>query len=474
MTTSFELFLTTALLALVSALGSAVLGYPLGNWLASLRKLKALLSALLLVPFLLPSFLVGLVVLPFQGDTLSGLEAFAWIVSAHLLMNIGFIARVVAASSVPKEQLEAAQLDGATRWQSRLLVEIPQQLPGIASASLLVALYSATSYGLVLTLGRGQTQTLETEIAELALRELDLAGAGFVAILQTLITVIFFIVARRIGANPSTLFGETESKGSKLGALIAIAYLSAIAVVVGNVVLRVFTLNGGVVENLNNLATRGSREILNITLLEAAGNSFRNLFVCLLISLPIIWFVSGRKKSSLVVLIPIGVSPVVIGLLFLVGSGYLPGGLGNWWLVPLAQSIFLIPLGYQILRPARQSVEPEMLEAAQLDGANKLQSFTSIEAPVLARPLAAAISFMSLASLGEFGAASFLAYGSQATLPLAMFRLAGRPGEENLGMAMTAALILILLAFVVVYFISREPRSSLELSHRGAQDRQKV
>ncbi|MEY2826293.1 MAG: hypothetical protein RLZZ122_657, partial [Actinomycetota bacterium] len=231
MTTSFELFLTTALLALVSALGSAVLGYPLGNWLASLRKLKALLSALLLVPFLLPSFLVGLVVLPFQGDTLSGLEAFAWIVFAHLLMNIGFIARVVAASSVPKEQLEAAQLDGATRWQSRLLVEIPQQLPGIASASLLVALYSATSYGLVLTLGRGQTQTLETEIAELAIRELDLAGAGFVAILQTLITVIFFIVARRIGANPSTLFGETESKGSKLGAVIAIAYLSAIAVV---------------------------------------------------------------------------------------------------------------------------------------------------------------------------------------------------------------------------------------------------
>ena len=474
MTTSFELFLTTALLSLVSALGSAVIGYPLGNWLAGLKRLRALISALLLVPFLLPSFLVGLVILPFQGQTLSELGAFAWVVFAHLLMNIGFIARVVAASAVPKEQMEAAQLDGASRWQSRMLVEIPQQLPGIASASLLVALYSATSYGLVLTLGRGELETLETEIAELALRELDLAGAGLVAILQTLLTVIFFIIARRIGANPTTLFGETESKGSRLGAVIALAYLAAIAILVGNVIFRVFTLGGGVVQNLSNLATRGSREILNITLLEAAGNSFRNLLVCLLISLPVIWFVSGRKKSSLLVLIPIGISPVVIGLLFLIGAGYLPGGLGNWWLVPLAQSIFLIPLGYQILRPARKSVEPEMLEAAQLDGANRLQSFAAVEAPVIARPIAAAVSFMSLASLGEFGAASFLAYGSQATLPLAMFRLAGRPGEENLGMAMTAALILILLAFVVVYFISREPRSSLELNHRGAQDRQKV
>lgn len=474
MTTSFELFITTALLALVSALGSAVIGYPLGNWLAGLKRLRAVISALLLVPFLLPSFLVGLVILPFQGQTLSELGAFTWVVFAHLLMNIGFIARVVAASAVPKGQMESAQLDGASRWQSRMLVEIPQQLPGIASASLLVALYSATSYGLVLTLGRGELETLETEIAELALRELDLAGAGLVAILQTLITVIFFIIARRIGANPTTLFGETESKGSRLGAVIALAYLAAIAILVGNVIFRVFTLGGGVVQNLSNLATRGSREILNITLLEAAGNSFRNLLVCLLISLPVIWFVSGRKKSSLLVLIPIGISPVVIGLLFLIGAGYLPGGLGNWWLVPLAQSIFLIPLGYQILRPARKSVEPEMLEAAQLDGANKLQSFAAVEAPVLARPIAAAVSFMSLASLGEFGAASFLAYGSQATLPLAMFRLAGRPGEENLGMAMTAALILILLAFVVVYFTSREPRSSPALNHRGAQDRQKV
>lgn len=471
MTTSFELFLTTALLALVSALGAALLGYPLGNWLAGLRKMRALFSALLLVPFLLPSFLVGLVILPFQGQSLTQLGAFTWIVLAHLLMNIGFIARVVAASAVPREQLEAAQLDGASRWQSRLLVEIPQQLPGIASASLLVALYSATSYGLVLTLGRGQLQTLETEIAELALRELDLVGAGLIALLQTLLTVIFFVVARRIGANPSTLFGETESKGSRLGAVVGIFYLAAIALVVGNVFLKVFTLNGGIAQNLSNLATRGSREILNISLLEAAGNSFRNLLVCLLISLPVIWLASGRNKSSLLVLIPIGVSPVVIGLLFLVGAGYLPGGLGNWWLVPLAQSIFLIPLGYQILRPARQAVEPEMLEAAQLDGANRLQSFTSVEAPVLARPIAAAISFMSLASLGEFGAASFLAYGSEATLPLAMFRLASRPGEENLGMAMTAALILILLAFVVVYFISREPKASLELNHQDAQVR---
>jgi thiamine transport system permease protein len=339
---------------------------------------------------------------------------------------------------------------------------------------LLVALYSATSYGLVLTLGRGQVETLETEIAQLALRELDLAGAFSIALLQTLLTVLLFMVARRFGASPSPLFGDTQSRGSKLGLMLGVGYLTTIAMVIGSVLFRVTSLNGGLFENLSNLATRGSREILNISLVEAAGNSFRNLLVSLAISLPVIWIASGRKKSSLMVLLPLGLSPVVMGLLFLVGAGYIPGALGNWWLVPLAQSIFLVPLGYQILRPARAAIEPEMLEAAQLDGANRIQSATAIEFPVLARPITAALSFMSLASLGEFGAASFLAYGSEATLPLAMFRLIGRPGEENLGMALTASLILILLALLVVFFISREPKANLALDRQGVQGQPRV
>ena len=453
----------TALLSISSAVLAALLGYPVGNWLASLKRFKGLVSSILLLPFLLPAFLVGLTILPLQLVELSLFSAFSWILFAHLLMNVGFIARVVAASAVPKEQLEAASLDGASKLQTRLLVEIPQQLPGIASASLLVALYSATSYGLVLTLGRGEVRTLETEVSELALRQLDLPAAGVLALLQTLLTVVFFLVARRLGANPTPLFGETEHSGSKLGQLIGYLYLVVVGVVISNVAIRAVSLNGGLLENLSNLATRGSRDILNITLLEAAQNSLRNMVVSILIALPIAWLASARKKPSLLVLLPIGISPVVVGLLFLVGAGYLPGALGNWWLVPLAQSIFLIPLGYQILRPARHSIETEMLEAATLDGAGKVKTLAYVEAPILARPIAAAISFMALASLGEFGAASFLAYGSEATLPLAMFRLASRPGEMNLGMAMTTALVFILLALLVIYFISREKKTELSV-----------
>lgn len=460
MITSLELLGTTALIALLSAVASAVLGYPAGNWLAGARSwVRTLLTPLLLLPFLLPPFLIGISLLPLQQATINSETGILWIVAAHLIMNIGFMARVTASLAVPAEQLEAAELDRASRWQVRLRIELPQQLPGISAAALLVALYSATSYGLVISLGRGKVNTLETEIVQLALRELDLSGAAVLALLQTLLTLAMFWLSSRLGANPTPLFGQERSRGSWLGLGIALATVSAVIWIVSSIANRAFTLNDGIGNNIVALGSQGARDVLNVTVLEAAGNSLRNMAMTLLIALPVAWFAAGRVKASAVWLLPIGISPVVIGLLFLVGSGYLPQSLVGWWLLPLAQAIFVTPLGYQILRPARASLPNEYLESARLDGASRGQAFQLIELPVLAKPLATAVAFSALGSLGEFGAASFLAYGSQTTLPLAIFRLASRPGAENLGMAMTASLLLLVLALVVVYFIAREARS---------------
>jgi thiamine transport system permease protein len=178
------------------------------------------------------------------------------------------------------------------------------------------------------------------------------------------------------------------------------------------------------------------------------------LILATTISLVAAWLLSV-KKVGLGVLAPVGISPVVIGLGALVLSGYLPSWLAtSWVLLPIVQSVFLIPLAFQIISPARKSLSSELVEAANLDGANGIQLFGFVELPTLRKPLLAAAAIVSLGSLGEFGAASFLAYGSDATLPLVMFRLMSRPGAENLGMAMAAASIFILLALVVVWAIS--------------------
>ena len=463
MTTNLELFATTALIALFSSVVATILGYPIGNWLAGTgRRTRQLVSSFLLVPFLLPPFLIGITLLPLQPNTFNSITGILWIIGAHVFMNAGFMARVVSANQIPADQMEAASLDGAGGLRRRLAIELPQQLSGMLSAGLLVALYSATSYGLVLTLGAGKVDTLETEIATAALRDLDLNFALALALLQTALTLCFFYLARSIGAEPAPLFGEQEtaSTGSKLGGLLGALLLAAIVIVFAGVFVRAITYGPGLVENFANLAGRGSRELLNISVAEAAMNSLRNLIVAALIALPIAWFAAGRKRTSYLVLLPIGISPVVFGLVFLVLSGYLPAALsGTWLLVPVVQSLFLIPLSYQVLRPARQSVSMEIKDAAQLDGAFGWRMFSQVEGPLVRKPLSVAAAFVALGSLGEFGAASFLAYGSQATLPLVMFRLISRPGAENLGMAMAAASLFIAVALVVVWVISLEGRT---------------
>ena len=398
--------------------------------------------------------------MPLRGDDLDSNLGILLIVCAHVIMNVGFVARIIASSQLPLEQLEAARLDGASNFLIRLRVSLPQQRAALAAAGLLIALYSATSYGLVVSLGQGVVATLETEIAISSLRDLDLSQSFILALLQTLLTLTLFLFAQRAGAKATPVFGEVQSSlPSRLGAVLALLFVVAVGLIIWNIAGRALNLNGGLFENLASLGTKGAREILNLTVLEAGVNSLRNMVVAALIVLPLAWIAAGRSRSSLLYVLPIGVSPVVLGLGFLILSGYLPRELSGWWLVPLVQSIFLFPLAYQIIRPARLGMSREILEAAQMDGATKLRVFGSIEGPILARPLGAAAAFVSLASLGEFGAARFLATGSEATLPLVIFRLASRPGEENLGMAMTAAMLFVLLALVVVLLISRESQT---------------
>jgi thiamine transport system permease protein len=165
-------------------------------------------------------------------------------------------------------------------------------------------------------------------------------------------------------------------------------------------------------------------------------------------------------KQSVLILLPIGVSSVVIGLGALFITGYLPRELSSSWLVvPIVQSLIAIPLAYQILRPARKSLDGELLDAAQLDGAGAVRRIAQVELPLLRRPMATAAAFVAMSSLGEFGAASFLAFGSQETLPVVMFRLASRPGSENFGMAMAAGAIYILLTAWIVWLSSKPSRT---------------
>lgn len=462
MITNLELALTTAFIAVVSAALSVLFGIPFGSWLASLRpRPQRLVGALTVVPFLLPPLLIGIAALPLtsmlQVDSRIGILL---IVLAHAFMNVGFIGRVVAGSALPSEQVEAARLDGASDKVIREVIQLPQQIPAVAGAALLVALYSATSFGLVLLIARGAVRTLETEIAEAALYRLDLNQAATLAVLQTVLTLAMFAVSRRFSTAGFQLdqLGKSALRPSLFSRLVGYLYTALVLFVFLQILQRAFE-GPNLLANFANLSSQGTRSLLNVSVLEASINSGRNMVVVLLIAMTLGYLLAGRSKHSLLVLLPIGVSSVVIGLGALVLSGYLPSELSSSWLVvPIVQSVIAIPLAYQILRPARRSFDSEILDAAKIDGAGFFRTLTRVELPLLRKPISTALAFVGMSSIGEFGAASFLAFGSQETLPIVMFRLASRPGSENFGMAMAAGAIYILLTAWIVWLSSKPSR----------------
>jgi thiamine transport system permease protein len=163
------------------------------------------------------------------------------------------------------------------------------------------------------------------------------------------------------------------------------------------------------------------------------------------------------KILDIAFLMPLGISTVVLGFGYLITFGGYPLPLRESWLiVPLIQSVMAVPIVIRLVYPALLSIDKSHFEAAATAGANRLQIWWLIELPMARFSIYTAAAFAAMISLGEFGAASLLAYGDQATLPTVLYTLISKPGGENYGMAMAASTLVIALTFAVVFAISRE------------------
>jgi thiamine transport system permease protein len=80
--------------------------------------------------------------------------------------------------------------------------------------------------------------------------------------------------------------------------------------------------------------------------------------------------------------------------------------------------------------------------------------FFQIDLKLVSPAVKTAIAFSALVSLGEFGAASLLAFGDQSTVPMLLFQLIARPGEQNYGMALAVSAILAAVTTIVILLVS--------------------
>jgi thiamine transport system permease protein len=446
---------------------------------------QGLVKALITVPFVLPSIVVAVGFTVFRNAHEFWIEIgltflsdpVYWIIAAHVFVNYSIAVRTIGGvwATMDSEIEEAAELDGAGRLKTLLAISLPKLRPAIFSAAALVFLFSATSFGIVLVLGGGQIETIETAIYFSATQFLDIEAAAALVLVQTLITAAAFLVGSPLARGTVGL--EQVFEGSPkprvdlrdlpATLLLAVIVVGLLLMPMLLVLVEAFKVGDGFgLQNFFNLSTRGARDLLNISVLDAAGNSIRNMFVAAVIAFGlgtlISWLLvrTRQKILDLVFLVPLGVSSVVLGFGFLVSfdADWFPLR-SSWLIVPLAQALIALPMVIRLVYPALVSIGKEPIEQASLDGASSFQIWRFVESGMIKGVLLTALSYAAIISVGEFGASSFLAYGSEGTIPTLLYRLIARPGEQNYGMAMAVSAILIVFVWSVILLLSRYSKS---------------
>ena len=105
--------------------------------------------------------------------------------------------------------------------------------------------------------------------------------------------------------------------------------------------------------------------------------------------------------------------------------------------------------------PVLQSIDPRLREAAAVLGAAPRRVWLEVDLRIAARAALVAAGFAFAISLGEFGATLFIVRPETTTLPVAIYRLLGRPGAASYDQAMAASTILMVLTAASVLVIER-------------------
>ena len=159
----------------------------------------------------------------------------------------------------------------------------------------------------------------------------------------------------------------------------------------------------------------------------------------------------ARRPAGVVdgfVLLPLGASAVMLGFGFLIalrrGAGRLPRLVVARPRRAVARSRRRSSCGSSRRRCGRST--RRCARSRRRSARRPLRSRREIDLPLVGRAFAVAAGFAFAIALGEFGATVFVARAEQPTLPVAIFRFLGRPGETNQGIAAALAVVLAVIA----------------------------
>lgn len=163
----------------------------------------------------------------------------------------------------------------------------------------------------------------------------------------------------------------------------------------------------------------------------------------------------GKPIIESAVMLPLVLPPFVAGfiLLLLLGKhgpvGRLLGFLGlqvifSWWAVVISASVVALPLMYQSIKTALESVDPMLEQAARTLGAGEFKVLRTVTLPLAWPGFVSGTVMAFTRALGEFGATLMIAGnipGQTQTIPIAIYS-----SSQSGDFVMASYLVLVLMS----------------------------
>ena len=461
--------------AVLSTAVALVIGLPMANVLTRYRfPGRRWALALATVPFVLPTVVVALAFRALLGTSLgSGL---AIVVLAHAYLNLAVVVRIVGArwSTIDPRIEVVARTLGASRWTAFRTVTFPALRPAIASACAIVFVFSFTSLGIVLLLGDATTRTLESLVLRQTTVLLDFQSAAISAAIQAVVVGVVLAWAARQRSAGGTVRGAhlIRPRGSARWAVGVVAAATVIIVLAPVAALVWSSLRSPSGWTLSWWASVFGAQAIDAgstrigSPLAAMGRSLSyalatGVVAAVVGGMAAVSVLTGRigRAFALATALPLGISAATLGLGTLLAYGRPPLDLrASGLLVPMAHALIAVPLVVAVAIPTLRAADKRLVTVAATLGARRTRAWWTGYGPTLRTVMIAAGGLAFAVSLGEFGAASFLARADGPTVPLVIARLLGRPGEASFGVAAAMAVILVIMTTTLVAAVDKGGR----------------
>jgi len=388
------------------------------------------------------------------------------ILLAHVFFNLPLATRLLLQTleQIPGEQRQLAAQLGMRGWHHFRLVEWPWLRRQIMPAAALIFMLCFASFATVLSLGGGpQATTIELAIFQALSYDYDPGRAALLALLQMVCCLGLVMLSQRLSkaipAGSAAISGwrdPQDSRRAKIvdGLLILLALMLLLPPLLAVVV-------DGINQGFSSVLRQPALWQATLTSLRiaiAAG------LLCVVLTTMLLWTsrelrlrqraLAGQalELSGMLILAMPGIVLATGFFLLLNSTVGLPQSADA--LVIFTNALMAIPYAMKVLEnPLRDIAERYNRLCLSLDirGWNRLRL---IELKALKRPLAQALAFACVLSIGDFGVVALFGNEDFRTLPFWLYQQIGSYRSEQ---GAVTALLLLLLCFLLFTLIEKLP-----------------